>query len=56
MATFRKASKFPVRYWQYFNADILTLTMQPTAPLEKAAGKAYSENLKFSFLENNTVQ
>ena len=41
-----------------FNADILTHSylMQPTAPLQRTAGKATSKNLKFSFLENNRVK
>ena len=30
--------------------------MQPTGPLQKTADKATSKNLKFPFLENNSVQ
>ena len=33
-----------------------TFIMQPTTPLQRTDSKATSKNLKFSFLENNSVQ
>ena len=35
---------------------LISSHMEPTAPLQRTAGKATSKNMKFSFLEDNRVQ